>query len=261
MTPLLLATLAQVLIGLGAPIFLARRLSRSRDDVFPALALPGVVIALGILIARTALEVLLGGGAALLAAAGTGDAAAPTFAFLAGIGITGGFVTAGGIALGLRFLARGVRSPRGLAVIGIGVGGTEVALRAVFVLLLLIANLRLDASAPNEWDLPDDQIAARQAELDAYFARSPAEPLLDSLIALGRIALGVALTLVVGRAFRTREVGYWFGAALWAMITTAGELLFTQAGPGIALVWWIGVGAVSLVIARRVGANRRVGNP
>ncbi len=246
MTPLLLTTILQIVVGLAAPLLLARFTHR-RWAVPYALLAPGVIVALVVQIAGVLLGALLGGGAALLAAS-SGSGGAPSFVFVGVLGLLSGFLIAGALAAALVWLAPGAATVPQMAMIGVGYGGAEVMLRAVLAALLLIANLRLIETPPARWNLPPEEVAARQADLDAYFARDPVEPLLEAGVALARLALGLALTLLVGRMFLTGEVGWFFGAALWGAVATAGQALFSRGGLFPSAVWWAFAGAVSLII-------------
>lgn len=252
MNPITLATLIQAAAGLLVPLGLAARIRR-REDAPYVLLLPGVIAALAVQIVGFLLELLLSGGLVTLAASGLGGSeAVPSLLFAGVLGLASGFLTAGALTAAFVYLAPGARTVRQTALVGVGFGGMEVALRAGLAALVLFANLDLVSRPASEWgDLSIEEIRAHQADLDAYFDRSPAEPLLEIVPALGRLALGITLAVLVGTMFRTGEIGLFFSAALWGALTTAGPLLFTRAGPlGGAIIWGL-IGGASLLILRQ----------
>ena len=180
--------------------------------------------------------------------------AEPGLAVLIGLG--SGLLAAVLLAVIFRYVAPAVVTIPEALMVGLGVGGAQVMIRAGFALLLLIANFRLVDRPPENWGIPAEDIPARQADLDAYFTRPPAEPLADAGVALAQVALFAALTVLVAAMFFTAQVGWFFVAWGWGALAGAGPVLFGRAGPVALAIWWALVGAFSLALM--ISAGRRV---
>ncbi|MBN2472476.1 MAG: hypothetical protein JXN59_17245 [Anaerolineae bacterium] len=241
-------TLLQILTGLLLPPLLARAVHR-RWGVPWRLLLPGAAAGLAGLL----LGVVVQGGAVAGVLAAPDALALPVFAGTLGIGQ--GMAVALLLAAAFQWLARGARAFPPAAMIAVGFGGAEMMLRAGLAALVLIANIQLDWLPPPEESLTPEEWAAQTANLEAYFATPPAQPLLEAVSALGRIAHGIAVAVLVGTMFLTGEVGWFFAGFFWAALARIGAVFFGGSAQ-IGAAWWLIMGAVSVaVIARR--ARRR----
>jgi hypothetical protein len=251
---MLLLTLAiQIATGLLLPLLLARSLNHRRKVLY-WLLLPGAIAGLALLL----ITPLADGLAARAAIALPASIAEPGLAVL--IGLAGGLLAAFLLVIIFRFAARTVVTVPEALMVGLGVGGAQVMVRAALALLLLIANFRLIDQAPEEWGIPAEDIPARQADLDAYFTRAPIEPLADAGVAVAQLALYAALTVLLAAMFFTAQVGWFFITWGWGAVAEAGPVLFGRAGPTVLAIWWAIVGVFSLALivtaARRVAAFR-----
>ncbi len=246
---MLITAVVQVLVGLLTPVLLARIIHR-RWDVPCALLLPGAIAGLAALLLGALLE-----GGVLAALTFLPDVLnLPVYAGV--LGFLTGLLSAGLITVALIWLAPGARSAPQIAMLGAGYGGAEMVMRAVLAGMVLVANFQLVDKPVEDWSLPPDEVTTRQAEVEAYFDTPAIEPLLESVVALGKIALGLSLALLVGSMFVTGEIGWFFGAVIWGAVGVIGPLMFARGGPMSSAVWWAIVGAASVVIAIR--RSRRV---
>jgi len=246
MLPMTAATLVQILAGLLAPLLLAR-LIRRRWGVSWALILPGAIAGL----VMELLAVPLQSGVILGLAAVPDAMLLPVFAGV--FGFASGLAAALLLTAAFAWLARGARTAPQVLMVGVGYGGAGIAMRAVLAALVLIANLQLAGTPPQDWALSPEETAERQAALDAYFATPPHLPLLEAVGALGRILHGLAAAALVGGMFLTGRVGWFFGGLLWAAVAAAGVALFGPLGTAAGAVWWalLGVGGVIILWRRR----------
>ncbi len=214
-------TIPYLLVGLGVPALLAYCLHRQRDINY-GLALPGMIAGTTALIAGALLQAAVAQAMVGAATAGLPAGGLPLFAGL--VGFPGGLLIAGLLTAILLWLAPGARTYPALLMIGVGYGGTEIAIRAI---LTLIAALQASGAA--------------DPALSAY-------PLLEVIAALSRLASGVAVTLLIGSMFLTGAVGWFFAGTLWAALLLIGPIFFGHGGPLPAAIWWTGAGAISLFL-------------
>ncbi len=241
-------TLLQILTGLLLPPLLARAIHR-RWGVAWRLLLPGAAAGLAALLLGVAVQ----GGAVAGVLAAPGSLALPIFAGVLGIGQ--GIAVALLLVAVFEWLAPGARHFPPVAMIAMGFGGAEMMLRAGLAALVLIANLQLDWLPPPPDALTPEEWAAQTANLEAYFSTPAVEPLLEAVGALGRIAHGIAVAVLVGMMFLTGQVGWFFGGFFWAALARIGAVFF-GASAQVGAAWWLLVGVISaVVIARR--AQRR----
>ncbi|NPV65838.1 MAG: hypothetical protein HPY64_01690 [Anaerolineae bacterium] len=244
MLPMIVATLAQVLAGLLAPLLLAI-LIRRRWGISWALILPGAIAGLIMELLAAPLQ-----SSVIFALAAVPDAfTLPVFAGVSGF--ASGLAAALLLTAAFAWLARNARTTPQVLMIGVGYGGAGIAMRAALAALVLAANLQLAGTPPEDWRLSPAETAARQAALDIYFATPPDQPLLEAVGALGRILHGLAAAALVGGMFLSGQVGWFFGGLLWVAVAVSGAALFGPLGAAAGAVWWALLGAGGAVIVWR----------
>ena len=186
---MVITTLIQILAGLLTPVLLARLLHH-RADVPYLLVVPGIIAALvALLITR-----LLDGGVLSLLSGAPTLFTLPIYS--GGVGLIGGLVAAFALVAAFVWLAPAARTFPRVLMIGIGFGSAEVAFRAALAALVLFANVQLYFFPPAPGDLTPEEFAAQQAPVEAYFATPATQSLLDTVVALGRIAQGVSVVVL-----------------------------------------------------------------
>ena len=246
---MVLATLIQILTGLLVPVLLARAVHR-RWGVPWRLALPGVAAGLLALLAGFAVQ----GGVVAGVTTAPDNLVLPVFAGALGIGQ--GIVAALLLVAALVWLAPGARTFPPVLMIGAGFGGAEMMLRAGLAALVLIANMQLDWFPPAEGAITPEERAAQTTNLQSYFATPPGEPLLEAAGALGKIAHGIAVAVLVGTMFLTGQVGWFFGGLFWAALGQIGAVLFGGGGLLVGAAWWVILGAISVGLVLRQARRR-----
>ncbi len=241
---MILATFVQILIGLLTPLLLAHLIRRHRGISW-ALILPGAIAGL----VMELLAVPLQGGVIFGLAAVPDALLLPVFAGV--FGFASGLAAALLLTAAFAWLARGARTTPAVLMVGVGYGGAGIAMRAALAALVLVANLQLAGTPPEDWGLPPAETSARQAALDAYFATPAHRPLLEAAGALGRILHGLAAAALVGRMFLSGQVGWFFGGLFWVGVAAAGATLFGPLGAVAGTVWWALLGAGGVVIVWR----------
>lgn len=244
MLPMIVATLAQVLAGLLVPLLLAI-LIRRQWGVSWVLILPGAIAGL----IMELLAVPLPGGVAFALATMPAAFTLPVFAGVSGF--AAGLAAALLLTAAFAWLAHNARTAPQVLMVGVGYGGAGIAMRAALAALVLIANLQLAGMPLESRSLSPEEVAARQAALDAYFATPPELPLLEALGALGRILHGLAAAALVGGMFLTGQIGWFFGGLLWVAVAVSGAALFGPLGTAAGAVWWALLGAGGAVIVWR----------
>ncbi|GAB4574140.1 MAG: hypothetical protein Kow0077_19180 [Anaerolineae bacterium] len=241
---MVLATLVQILVGLLAPVLLARVIHR-RWGTNRALVIPGALAGLGLLVLNALVQAIVARG--VLAA--PVSSALPIFAGL--LGAAQGLLAALALVAVFVWLAPGARRLARVLMVGVGFGGAELTMRAVLAALVLAANLQLALFPPEGVPPSDPAILDQQAQVEAYFATPPSGPLWEAVGAAGRLAHGVTVAVLVGTLFLTGEVGWFFGGWFWAALGAIGAVLFGQAGPASGALWWAMLGGISVVIVLR----------
>lgn len=246
---MVITTLLHIVTGLLVAPLLARAIHR-RWDVPWRLLLPGVL---------AGLVAQIGGGFVQSAVArsilGSPESLAlPIFAALLGMGL--GLLAILLLVMALGWLAPTARTFPTVAMVGVGYGGAELVVRAVLAALLLIATLQIASTPAEDWDLPPAEAATQQANLDAYFSTPASGPLLDAVSALGKLAHGVAVAVLVGTMFLTGQVGWAFAGWFWAGFATIGAVLFGGGAAVVLATWWVVIGAASVWLVIRQARRR-----
>lgn len=242
---MIVATLAQILAGLLTPLLLAI-LIRRRWRTSRALILPGAIAGLIMELLAAPLQGSVAVGLAVMPDIFTLPVFAGVFGFASGL--------AAALLLTAIFawLARGARTVPQVLMVGVGYGGAGIVMRAILATLVLIANLQLAWTPLEDGGLSPQEIAARQAALDVYFATPPGQPLLEAVGALGRVLHGLAAAMLVGGMFLTGQVGWFFGGLLWVAVAVSGAVLFGPLDAMAGTVWWALLGAGGTVIIWRL---------
>lgn len=246
---MVITTLLQILTGLLLPPLLARTIHR-RWDVPWRLLLPGVLAGLVAQIVGGFVQ----GGVALSILNAPASLALPIFAGALGIGL--GLLSVLLLVAALGWLAPTARTLPAVAMVSVGFGGTELVIRAVLAGLLFISSVQLAWAPPETWDLPPDEAATRQANIDAYFGTPAVDPLLEAVGALGKLAHGIAVAVLVGTLFLTGQVGWAFAGWFWSGFATIGAVMFGTGGVLVGAVWWAIIGGVSVWIVARQARRR-----
>jgi uncharacterized membrane protein YhfC len=161
------------------------------------------------------------------------------------LGVSAGLFEEGARYLVLRFWIRRARTYRQGVLFGLGHGGAEAIIIGVLALLQLS-----QAYALRGQDLsvvvPADQLAAAQAQLQAYWAVPASVFLLSTVERASALVIQLALTILVLQAFLRRRGGLWWLAAVGWHAAVDGSAVFT------GVLWGTYQGSMAGTVASEV---------